>query len=152
MFDGCYKTALNMSSRVRKSSRLQNREDQTRYREASSDSEALEFESGESDEEYVVSNNKRGKRPIGRSKTNKKQRVQSRVSRIPASLRDLGDDFEENGLYKALSKPEISVYDLALEWVEEFGQDEEEGKNDAFTKSIQSHVEMLWMCIACRPS
>lgn len=134
-----------MSSRVRKSSRLQNQEDQTRYREASSDSEALEFESGESDEEYVVSSNKRGKRPIGRSKTIKKQRVQSRVSRIPVSLRDLGDDFEENGLYKALSKPEISVYDLALEWVEEFGQNEEEGKNDAFT----SLFNLLLRCCGC---
>lgn len=51
-------------------------------------------------------------------------------------------NFEENGLYRALSAPDIAIYDLVLEWIDSF----EEGESvEAFTELFN----LLLRCCGC---
>lgn len=71
----------------------------------------------------------------------KRSRTQARRSKRPR----VDPDFEENTLYTALSSPDIAVSDLALEWVENFMEDEENNTNNAFTELFN----LLLRCCGC---
>ncbi|CUM56505.1 uncharacterized protein AC631_04628 [Debaryomyces fabryi] len=127
---------------TRKSARIVNR-DTSIYKD-SSDSEESDIAANKSDDEYMAPSDASKKRSRGPRKPNKKSKTVNRAA--PKSVEELGTDFEENLLYKALSKPDLSTQELALEWIEEYIENEENNKD---SELIASLVNLLLRSCGC---
>ncbi|KAF6069609.1 hypothetical protein FOB64_003247 [Candida albicans] len=94
------------------------------YRE-SSDSEAEEsFEPEEDD--YSTRPTKR--KANNKSSSASKKRKKSGTKTSKKSLKQLEEELEENYLYKALSSNEVNIQDIALDWIEEYEEDQVDDK------------------------
>ncbi|CCE88438.1 Piso0_001943 [Millerozyma farinosa CBS 7064] len=107
------------------------------YKENSDSEDSASYsEAEESDEEFELSTKKRGKRSVN---TENKRRHSSKESVTPK-------DFEENRYYRALSHPDISVVDLALEWIDEYASHRDEGKE---ATSLADLINLILRCCGC---
>jgi len=127
---------------TRKSARILNK-DTSIYKDTS-DSEESDIAANESDDEYMAPSDANKKRSKGPRKANKKLKTVNKTA--PKSAEELGPDFEENVLYKALSKPDLSTQELALEWIEEYIENEENNKD---SELIASLVNLLLRSCGC---
>ena len=102
------------------------------YRE-SSDSEAEEsFEPEEDD--YSTRPTKR--KANNKSSSASKKRKKSGTKTSKKSLKQLEEELEENYLYKALSSNEVNIQDIALDWIEEYEEDQVDDKYESITGLI----------------
>ena len=102
------------------------------YRE-SSDSEAEEsFEPEEDD--YSTRPSKR--KANNKSSSASKKRKKSGTKTSKKSLKQLEEELEENYLYKALSSNEVNIQDIALDWIEEYEEDQVDDKYESITGLI----------------
>lgn len=102
------------------------------YRE-SSDSEVEEsFEPEEDD--YSTRPTKR--KANNKSSSASKKRKKSGTKTSKKSLKQLEEELEENYLYKALSSNEVNIQDIALDWIEEYEEDQVDDKYESITGLI----------------
>lgn len=127
---------------TRKSARIVHR-DTSIYKDDSG-SEDSDISANESDDEYMAATDANKKRSKGPTKARKKSKTSRRIA--PKSVEELGPDFEENALYKALSKPDLSTQELALEWIEEYVENEENNKD---SELIAALVNLLLRSCGC---
>lgn len=113
---------------VRRSARFSAKE-KNLYNEVSGDeeSEDVSMEEEESDDEYVVTRGK-GKKRTKQAKS-KEAGPRKRTKRSAVDPIEMDPDFKENELYTALSNPDISIDELALEWLESFEEQDSDNKN-----------------------
>lgn len=109
-----------------------------------SDSEDSDTGVNESDDEYMAATDANKKRSKGPTNSRKKSKTSRKIG--PKSVEELGPDFEENVLYKALSKPDLSTQELALEWIEEYVENEENNKD---SELIAALVNLLLRSCGC---
>lgn len=130
------------NTRTRRSTRIVSR-DASLYKDGS-DSEESDVAANDSDDEYVGPSETNRKRTKGSQNIQKKRK--KALGLTAKSVQDLSPDFEENTLYQALSKPDISTQDLALEWLEEYAEQEENNKD---SNLIASLVNLLLRSCGC---
>ena len=51
-------------------------------------------------------------------------------------MKQLEEELEENYLYKALSRNEVNIQDIALDWIEEYEEDQVDDKYESITGLI----------------
>ncbi|EGV61665.1 hypothetical protein CANTEDRAFT_124639, partial [Yamadazyma tenuis ATCC 10573] len=95
----------------------------------------------EDDDEYISPGRKK-RRTAGSNKSSKKTKIQRR---IPQTAEELGDDFEENKLYRALSDPDASIERLALDWIEEYSI----GGQNGSIECVTTLVNLILRCCGC---
>lgn len=123
-----------MSTKLRKSSRIQKRSE---YTEQLEDADLVDSASEYSDiEDDEFSGSKRSKKTP--KKNNKRQRGTHKSTNKSV-------DFQENELYKALSRPDTSVLDLTLDWIESYIEDETNNKAESSTQLFN----LLLRCCGC---
>lgn len=103
--------------------------------DAAEEDDEEDDEESDSDEEYVESGKRRKPQKLKNGKRTK----------VATTIEQLGDDFSENELYKALSDPEVSVQTLAIEWIESFHETVENNGIEAITNLIN----LLLRCCGC---
>ncbi|CCE82230.1 Piso0_001943 [Millerozyma farinosa CBS 7064] len=107
------------------------------YKENSDSEDSASYsEAEESDEEFELSTKKRGKRSVN---SENKRRHSSKENVAPI-------DFEENRYYQALSHPDISVMDLALEWIDEYTSHRDKGQE---ATSLADLINLILRCCGC---
>lgn len=124
-----------MSTRLRKSSRIQKKVSE--YKETQEESDFADSGSEYSDveEEPVPTSNKRSKKQAPAKTTTKRRKAGSNSV----------ENFEENDLYRALSRPDISVLDVTLDWIELYIEDETSNKTESFSQLFN----LLLRCCGC---
>lgn len=123
-----------MSTGLRKSSRIQKRSEYTeQLEEADLVDSASEYSDIEDDE---FSESKRSKKPPKRNNKRQKGTQKSPSKSV---------DFQENELYRALSRPDISVLDVTLDWIESYIEDETSNKAESSTQLFN----LLLRCCGC---
>ncbi|CAX45677.1 cohesin complex subunit, putative [Candida dubliniensis CD36] len=108
------------------------------YRE-SSDSEAEEDFEHEEEEDYrasVTPRSTKRKSATKSSSASKKRKKSTTAKGSKKSLKQLEEELEENYLYKALSSNEANIQDIALDWIEEYEEDQLEDKYESITGLI----------------
>lgn len=94
------------------------------YREESSDAENPE-------DEYEEPQARKRVKHQSKAKPNKKRTTKRKVDLDQAEA-----ELPENGLYQALSRPEIDTQDLALEWIESYEEDSTKNASDSITMLV----------------